>query len=205
MTATLDRTATPEAPEPAVRLSLAPDGVRAGRLDGAWWPRSRDLLLELPSLAAELDRRWGRVTRITVNPAQWPAVPRRIPVAGHTVRAGWFTVEQDEHVISVSSYTLHRLDLLVVPPPTDAVGAARLMTRAADPADTLTASALIAAEAGAGAAEREVRTGFLPSAVTPADSPGEAGRRADVARVRAAGWPVPVEQAGRPGPDASLV
>ncbi|MEW1914716.1 DUF5994 family protein, partial [Kitasatospora sp. NPDC085895] len=59
MTAILDPATAPTAPESPVRLSLAPQGVRAGRLDGAWWPRSRDLLLELPSLAAEIDERWG--------------------------------------------------------------------------------------------------------------------------------------------------
>ncbi|MFD9126004.1 DUF5994 family protein [Kitasatospora sp. NPDC059571] len=151
MTATFDRATTPVPPEPTLRLSLAPAGVRAGRLDGAWWPRSRDLLLELPSLAAELDQRWGRVTRITVNPAQWPVVPRRIPVEGHVVHAGWFTVEQDEHMIMVCSYAPRRLNLLVVPPSTDRARAARLMSLAADPVNTRTAGALIAAEAADGA------------------------------------------------------
>ncbi|WP_051970160.1 DUF5994 family protein [Kitasatospora azatica] len=150
MTVTFDHAMTPDAPKSTVRLSLAPEGVRAGRLDGAWWPRSRDLLLELPSLAAELDKRWGRVTRITVNPAQWPVIPRRIPVTGHTVHAGWFTSEQDEHMIMVCSFAPLRLNLLVVPPSTDAVLAARLMSEAADPANTRTASALLAEQTAGG-------------------------------------------------------
>ncbi|MFB9366976.1 DUF5994 family protein [Kitasatospora albolonga] len=170
---------------------MAPDGVRAGRLDGAWWPQSRDLLLELPALAAELDKRWGRVTRITVNPAQWPLIPRRIPVAGHTVHAGWFTTEQDEHMIMVCSYAPRRLNLLVVPPQTDAADAARLMAGAADPANTRTASELLGAEAGTTAAESDTRSDFLPSAVAPPDGLGEANRRADLALSRAASWPTP--------------
>ncbi|WP_431679498.1 DUF5994 family protein [Kitasatospora sp. KL5] len=192
---------TPPIPESAVRLALAPEGVRAGRLDGAWWPRSRDLLLEFPSLAAQLDERWGRVTRITVNPAQWPVVPRRIPVAGHTVHAGWFTTEQDEHMIMVCSYAPRRLNLLVVPPQADAAEAARLMSEAAAPTNTRTASALIATATGGGAAEAETakqgpRSGFLPSATMPADGVGEADRRADVARSRAASWPEPAHRWG---------
>ncbi|WP_405016463.1 DUF5994 family protein [Kitasatospora sp. NBC_00070] len=151
MTAILDGATTPTTPEPAVRFSLAPDGVRPGRLDGAWWPRSRDLLLELPSLVAELDRRWSRVTRITVNPAQWPVIPRRIPVVGHTVHAGWFTVEQDEHMITVCSYAPRRLEVLVVPPQTAVAEAVALLAVAADPANIRTASALLAAQPGAGA------------------------------------------------------
>ncbi|MFI6849962.1 DUF5994 family protein [Kitasatospora sp. NBC_00085] len=192
MTATLDRATTPPTTAPATRLSLAPVGVRAGRLDGAWWPRSRDLLLELPALAAELDERWGRITRITVNPATWPVIPRRIPVAGHTVHAGWFTTEQDRHVIAVYSYAPLSLNLLVVPPSTDTVDAARLMAEAADPAGTRTASELLARSAGGAAAGQQPRSDFLPSAAAPADGPGAAGRRADVARIRAASWPAPV-------------
>ncbi|MFH9355208.1 DUF5994 family protein [Kitasatospora sp. NPDC017646] len=191
MTTTLDRATTPPIRNSTVRLSLAPRGARPGRLDGAWWPRSRDLLLELPSLAAELDERWGRITRITVNPAQWPVIPPRIPVTGHTVHAGWFTTEQDEHTIAVFSYAPRRLNLLVVPPATDAVDASRLMSEAADPADTRTASDLLAAETGDGAAESESRSGFLPSAAAPSDGAGGAARRADVAHSRAASWPAP--------------
>ncbi|MGV9266401.1 DUF5994 family protein [Kitasatospora sp. NPDC003701] len=196
MTVTLDRATTTTPLESTARLLLAPGGVRPGRLDGAWWPRSRDLLLELPALAAELDGRWGRIIRITVNPAQWPVVPARIPVTGHTVHAGWFGIEQDEHTIALYSYAPLRLSLLVVPPGTDAVDAARLMSEAAGPANGRTASELIAAYGDAvhgegGAADGQDGSDFLPSALTPADGPGEAGRRAAVARDRAGSWPVP--------------
>ncbi|RKE20053.1 DUF5994 family protein [Streptomyces sp. TLI_171] len=189
MTTILDRATTPTATDSTVRLSLTPSGVRPGRLDGAWWPRSRDLLLELPALAAEIDERWGRITRITVNPAQWPDIPRRIPVTGHTVHAGWFTIEQDQHMIMVCSYAPRRLSLLVVPPRTDAAEAARLMAEAADPANTRTASELLATEPSAGATQRDIGSDFLPSAVTPSTGLGEADRRADLARSRAASWP----------------
>ncbi|MFD0408927.1 DUF5994 family protein [Kitasatospora sp. NPDC127116] len=191
MTTTLDRATTPTARDSTARLSLTPGGVRPGRLDGAWWPRSRDLLLELPVLAAEIDERWGRITRITVNPAQWPVIPRRIPVAGHTVHAGWFTTEQDQHTVAVFSYAPRRLNLLVVPPETDAVDAARLMAEAADPANTMAASGLLAVGTRDGAQRPRSGSDFLPSAVTPSDAVGEADRRADVARSRAASWPVP--------------
>ncbi|MFJ4666664.1 DUF5994 family protein [Kitasatospora purpeofusca] len=195
MTTTLDRATTPSTPDPTARLSLTPDGVRPGgmrpgRLDGAWWPRSRNLLLELPALAADIDARWGRITRITVNPAQWPVIPRRIPVAGHTVHAGWFTTEQDEHTIAVFSYAPRRLNLLVVPPETDADDAARLMAEAAGSANTTGASDLLAVGTGGGGRGPESRADFLPSALAPSDNDGAAARRADVARGRAASWPV---------------
>ncbi|MGW8728090.1 DUF5994 family protein [Streptomyces sp. NPDC055808] len=74
-----------------VRLALKPASSSRGLLDGAWWPRSRDLLRELPPLVGALDPLWGRITRIAVNPRRRPVVPRGIPVAGHVVKAGWFT------------------------------------------------------------------------------------------------------------------
>jgi hypothetical protein len=135
MTVTFDRTASSRrAPSPPARLSLSPAGPVPGRLDGAWWPRSRALTRELPSLAAALDGLWGRITCVTVNPAHWPVIPHRVWVAGRTVQVGWVTDGQDAHELALLSATGVRRDLLVVPPETGAVAAARLMA-ASDTAD----------------------------------------------------------------------
>ncbi|MFJ9945328.1 DUF5994 family protein [Streptomyces erythrochromogenes] len=158
MTTTLDRTAPRDlATELPARLSLTPKTTLAGQLDGAWWPRTRDLEVELPPLAAALDETWGRVTRVTVNPARWPVVPRTVAVAGRVLHVGWFT-EQDPDKLILLSYTVGRWDLLVVPPETAAAAAARLMAAAAIPGSVLTAGVLMANEAvigrGAGDARR---------------------------------------------------
>ena len=130
---------------PAARVMLKSPDAPPGLLDGAWWPRSRDLLRELPALIAVLDDALGsRITRIAVNPEHWPVIPRKIPVAGHVVKAGWFK-EQDPHKLLLLSYSAGRYDLLVIPPHTSADAAARLMAAATDAAGRpLTASALIA-------------------------------------------------------------
>jgi hypothetical protein len=133
---------------PAARLALKTDGTSRGLLDGAWWPRSRDLLSELPALTDVLDPLWGRITRIAVNPAYWPVVPHQVPVHGHIVKVGWFTPEIDPHKLLLLSYGTSRWDLLVVPPETGAASAARLMAAAASDGPPLTASALIAADEG---------------------------------------------------------
>jgi hypothetical protein len=130
-----------------LRVRLAPAGVKPGRLDGAWWPRSRDLAAELPSLVDALNPRWGRITHVSVNSALWPVVPRKVPATGHVVRVGWFNPELDRHGLLLLSYTVGRWDLLVIPPETGPAAADRLMTAAADPHGILTASALMAAEA----------------------------------------------------------
>jgi hypothetical protein len=149
MSATLHTTLPHHEPvaAPAARLALKTDGTSRGLLDGAWWPRSRDLLSELPTLSGVLDPLWGRVTRIAVNPEHWPVVPHKVPVDGHVVKVGWFTREIDPHKLLLLSYGTGRWDLLVVPPETGAEAAARLMAAASDhDGPPLTASALIAAD-----------------------------------------------------------
>ncbi|MFJ2564810.1 DUF5994 family protein [Streptomyces sp. NPDC094154] len=132
---------------PAARLALNTDGTSRGLLDGAWWPRSRDLLSELPALTDVLDPLWGRITRIAVNPKYWPVIPHKVPVRGHIVKVGWFTPEIDPHKLLLLSYGTGRWDLLVIPPETGAASAARLMAVASDYAGPpLTASALITAD-----------------------------------------------------------
>jgi hypothetical protein len=132
---------------PAARLALKTDGPTRGLLDGAWWPRSRDLLTELPALTGMLDPLWGRITRVAVNPEHWPVIPSKVPVDGHIVKVGWFTPEIDPHNLLLLSYGTGRWDLLVIPPETGAASAARLMAAACDrDGPPLTASALIAAD-----------------------------------------------------------
>ncbi|MEU8783439.1 DUF5994 family protein [Streptomyces sp. NPDC048637] len=126
-----------------LRLMLAPAGTAPALLDGAWWPRSRDLTAELPALTTALDPRWGRITHVTVNPTFWPVIPPKVPVDGHVVGVGWFKEEQDPHKLLLLSYNAGRWDLLVIPPETSPAAAARLMTEAADPLGTRTASALM--------------------------------------------------------------
>ncbi|MER6474403.1 DUF5994 family protein [Streptomyces collinus] len=138
------------------RLVLAPAAMAL--IDGAWWPRSRDLAAELPALIDVLDPLWGRITRVTVNPSFWPVIPRKVPVRGHVVHVGWFAAEQDPHKLLLLSYTVGRWDLLVIPPETEPATATRLMAMATDPSRSLTATGLIqeveclrtAAEAAAG-------------------------------------------------------
>jgi hypothetical protein len=100
-------------------------------------------VVELPALTAVLDPLWGRITRVTVNPTQWPVIPRKVPVAGHVVNVGWFLAEQDPHELLLLSYHVGRFNLLVVPPRTTADSAAWLMAAASDPGGMLSASRLV--------------------------------------------------------------
>ncbi|MFC8584483.1 DUF5994 family protein [Streptomyces sp. NPDC057217] len=137
------------APPLAARLSLTPKTTLADQLNGAWWPRSRDLAAELPPLVDALADRCGRITRVTVNPTRWPVVPHKVPV-------GWFT-EQDPDKMILLSYATGRCDLLVIPPETEPAAAARLMA-AAVPGSLLTAGGLMSDEAATGRRMRDARS-----------------------------------------------
>jgi hypothetical protein len=52
----------------AARPSLAPSGAPTALLDGAWWPRSRDLAARLPPPTAVLNAPAGRRTTVASDP-----------------------------------------------------------------------------------------------------------------------------------------
>ncbi|MEU0435550.1 DUF5994 family protein [Streptomyces sp. NPDC006290] len=149
MSATTDHPTLRIAPfrAPTARLALKTVSTSRGSLDGAWWPRSRNLTHELSALADVLDPLSGRITRIAVNPTYWPTMASSVPVNGHLVKIRWFTTELDPHKILVLSHTTGSWNLLVVPPEAGAAAAERLMTAASDSSGPPTsASALMAAE-----------------------------------------------------------
>ncbi|WP_028802087.1 DUF5994 family protein [Streptomyces sp. 142MFCol3.1] len=146
MTATIPFTPTVEdraLSSSPLRLTLAPAGVSPALVDGAWWPRSRNLTEQLPALVECLDALWGRITRVAVSRTFWPVIPGKVPAHGHMVRVGWSDARQDAHKLLLLSYTFGRWDLLVIPPETDPATAARLMVTATDPSRNLTASGLM--------------------------------------------------------------
>ncbi|MFF4644453.1 DUF5994 family protein [Streptomyces sp. NPDC001389] len=141
-----------------VRLALTPKTALAGLLDGAWWPRSRDLAAQLPLLVDALNGSFGRITRITANPTCWLEVPHRISVAeGHIVQVGWFS-EQDSDKLTLLSYAVGRCDLLVIPPDTEAAAAGRLMAAAALPGNVRAVGTLMTDEAAIGLRIRNARS-----------------------------------------------
>ena len=60
-----------------VRVSLRSDaGSGEQAFDGAWFPRSRDLAVELPELVAALDKRGLHIERFTYALEAWSPAPR---------------------------------------------------------------------------------------------------------------------------------
>ena len=111
-----------------VRVSIRADaGSGDSPFDGAWFPRSRDLAVELPELIAELERRGIRVERFTYPLTAWPAVPRKLVVSGRVIRTGGFRSMDAQVVCLTWDGGTRRADLLVVPPETDVLTGARAL------------------------------------------------------------------------------
>jgi hypothetical protein len=111
-----------------VRVSLRADaGTGGSGFDGAWFPRSRDLTVEVPELIAELDRRGVRIERFTYALDAWSPAPRKVVVQGRTVRTGGFRSMDPGIVCLTWDGGSKRADLLVVPPETDVLTGARAL------------------------------------------------------------------------------
>jgi hypothetical protein len=111
-----------------VRVSLRDDaGTEDSGFDGAWWPRTRDLAVEVPELVAELERRGVRIERFTYALDAWEPAPRKLVVNGRVVRTGGFRSMDPLVVCIVWHGGQRRADLLVVPPETDVLTGARAL------------------------------------------------------------------------------
>jgi hypothetical protein len=126
-------------PPQQLRLMLKPEiGPRVsatGFVDGAWWPRSRDLAAEAPALAKALAACLGSVERISYNLAAWGPTIRQLRVDGAALRLAGYR-SQHADTVDVLGRT-HRITLLVVPPEaTEAAGhQALVLTSAANTTD----------------------------------------------------------------------
>ncbi|MGD6744684.1 DUF5994 family protein [Streptomyces sp. BH106] len=108
----------PPPSQPLLRLRLAPHAGGPRAIDGAWWPRSYDLVSELPTLLAGLPRTWGHISSVLFDGAAWPATPGRMLVADQVVRLRRSLAVTPLHTVVLVAPGHGRWDLLVVPPDT---------------------------------------------------------------------------------------
>ncbi|MFG2830823.1 DUF5994 family protein [Streptomyces sp. NPDC048434] len=123
----------PEAVHQAVRpgmalLRLETTRSREGILDGAWWPRSRDIAAELPSLITALAAYLGPIERVGLDAGAWEALPTRLVIDDLIVHIDSFPVGDD--TILVTRGDRDYFSLLVVPPTATPEAAHAAMTAA---------------------------------------------------------------------------
>ncbi|MEU4132063.1 DUF5994 family protein [Streptomyces wuyuanensis] len=109
-------------------LRLETTHAREGILDGAWWPRSRDIGAELPSLISALAEHLGPVTRVGLDATAWEELPTRLTVDDRVVHIDSYPVGDDTVLITRGDRDY--FTLLVVPPDTTPDAARTAMARA---------------------------------------------------------------------------
>ncbi|PPK65072.1 DUF5994 family protein [Actinokineospora auranticolor] len=114
-----------------VRLRLKPRQLARG-VDGAWWPRSPQPLLEVPELVLAMSSWVGPVSRVTYHVDDWDATEGGAVVDGWPVElVGSDAVEP--HTVSVTGTHQRGRCLLVVPPWTPETTARTILRSAARP------------------------------------------------------------------------
>lgn len=129
-------------PENTPRLRLKPKAPTTGYVDGAWWPHSDDLAIELPDLLAVLSVRLGTIDRVIFNLAEWAKVPARLPTGGRMVRLDGYH-RQPVNTLEVLGVNRGKIVLLVVPPHTSPDLAHDTMMAAATASDASTIEHLL--------------------------------------------------------------
>ncbi|WP_423833598.1 DUF5994 family protein [Streptomyces manipurensis] len=124
----------------AALLRLETTQSREGLLDGAWWPRTRDIETELPALISALTEHLGPITRVGVDASAWNVLPTRLVIDDRIVHLDSDPVG-DDTVLITRGHNDH-FALLVVPPDTAADAAREAMARAVR-ADNITQAAQI--------------------------------------------------------------
>ncbi|WP_128984041.1 DUF5994 family protein [Streptomyces roseicoloratus] len=121
-------------------LRLETTGSRQSLLDGAWWPRSRDVEREIPPLVAALAEHLGPITRVGLDASAWNSIPTRLVVDDRVVHLDSFPVGDDTVLITRGEND--HFSLMVIPPNTTPEAARTAMARAVR-ADNVTRAAEI--------------------------------------------------------------
>jgi hypothetical protein len=113
------RLVEPSCEPPAARVSFRQPVSGSGFVDAGWWPRSRDLSVELPPLFDVLWTAGRDVNRVLYNLDFWLPAPRRLVVDGRSVRLGGFRRQDPLMLGFVDAWGRERIDILVVDPETE--------------------------------------------------------------------------------------
>jgi hypothetical protein len=108
------------------------DTASPDRVDGAWWPRSRDLQREVAELVDHFPAAKGHISRLLFSRPDWDNSSRdghgvrSIRAARGQVKVGSFPSD-DNHVMILSMVGGRRLKVLVIPSDTPSAEGRRLL------------------------------------------------------------------------------
>lgn len=122
-------------------LRLETTRSREGVFDGAWWPRSRDVGIELPALVSALTAYIGPITRIGVDASAWDGLPTRLVLDGRVVHIDSSATGDDTVLITRGEQD--HFSLLVVPSDATTQAARAAMERAVRADDSASAEQIL--------------------------------------------------------------
>lgn len=135
-------TLPPEAPRGPLRLRISAQPGR-DRLDGGWWPHSRDLTRELAELAEHFPPALGGLVRALCWPPDWDDPPRAVVLAGDG-RLEIGSLRRDEsHLVLLTTSRRAVLRVLVVPPDFSEDQGSEALLAAATPGNSHSAESLL--------------------------------------------------------------
>jgi hypothetical protein len=124
------------------RFRLKPTARGSGYVDGAWWPRSDDLMTELPDLIAVLSVRQGAISRVMYNLTEWRITPTELVTSGRAVQIDGYG-GQPPNTVEVLDAKGNKIVLLVVPFRVDPDQAHAIVMAAAAPGNVSSVDTLL--------------------------------------------------------------
>jgi hypothetical protein len=106
----------PSPTEPNDDLRLLWAAFKDQRIRGVWWPRGRNITVELAALLPAADSYLGApLIRVSSNTQAWDHHPRRLYAGSRLIRVGWFN-SIDPATVEIGATSTERITLCVVPP-----------------------------------------------------------------------------------------
>ncbi|HZE18292.1 MAG TPA: DUF5994 family protein [Mycobacterium sp.] len=138
------------------RLQLKPKRPASEHFDGAWWPRSTQLIDELPGLVTSLSDRLGQVVMVGYRRNGWAETPPLAEIAGHTIELLGFSSDEPASVIVIGEDGRH-LTLHVIRPDASEKAARQALQEARGSAGAAPASRSAVARSVADVADKLAR------------------------------------------------
>jgi hypothetical protein len=93
--------------------------VTSNRLDGAWWPSSDDITVELPPLVKAVATRFGWIRSVLLSSQDWTPPPADWTLAALRSPRVHCSNRHQRHVVSLVRHDGRHIRLLLIPPSED--------------------------------------------------------------------------------------
>ena len=128
-------------PSSMTRLALCERDHTRGAVDGAWWPKSLDLSLELPDLVAVFGLWIGEVHRVVYDPSVWLPAPSRVIRRSEMVSLDPYRLVFSDTIYLMGTHSRDAV-LFVLSPTSSGEDAGRLLGEVSSSAQPMNATVL---------------------------------------------------------------